>query len=120
MKFFSILFVCLFVVEAHAANWYYQQPMNPLPGACAPVAPMATPVMAPVPDSLPNVVPVRPFTTWNDSTGKYQMVARFISYQGGIVRLQKTDGKYCRIEYNLLSFANQTDVLAQSQLLAAK
>ena len=34
---------------------------------------------------------------WTDASGKYQVEARFASFDGGSVRLQKVDGRYVRI-----------------------
>ena len=141
-KFLISLVLVSMVLVTSAANAYWppwrarwepqevatQQPQNALPGCCAPAGAMATPavvpapvtpVVEPAPMPQPNVIEPKPEKTslriWTDSTGKYSLEAKFISFQNGIVRLQKTDGKYCRIEMQLLSSDDKVVVQLENQ-----
>jgi len=44
---------------------------------------------------------------WTDISGTYQVRARFVSFDSGSVRLQKADGRYCRIVLDKLSLSDQ-------------
>jgi hypothetical protein len=57
--------------------------------------------------------------TWTDASGKYQIEARFVSLQDSTVRLQKADGRYVRIAYDLLGLADQAFVLNHDRGLFA-
>jgi len=57
--------------------------------------------------------------TWTDSSGQYQVEARFVSVQDSTVRLQKADGRYVRIAMDKLCSADQQFVGLQNQALAA-
>ena len=46
---------------------------------------------------------VKALRMWTDASGKYQLEARFVSFQDGTVRLQKANGGYVRIAYDRLS-----------------
>ena len=56
---------------------------------------------------------------WTDASGKYQIEARFVSFQDGTVRLQKANGRYVRIGYDLLCWADQDLVHNLNQGLLA-
>jgi hypothetical protein len=53
--------------------------------------------------------------TWTDSTGRYQIEARFVSFEDGTVRMQKANGRFVRIAYELLGSADQAFVLKQDR-----
>ncbi len=58
---------------------------------------------------------------WTDASGKYRLEARFVSCADSTVRLQKADGRYCRIKFDRLSAADRDFVLRQGgSLIAAK
>jgi hypothetical protein len=63
---------------------------------------------------------IKTLRMWTDASGKYQVEARFVSFQDGTVRLQKANGRYARIVYDLLCSADQKFVLNQEQSLLAK
>ncbi len=81
----------------------------------APTPPAPLSVVAPAP--LPIVAPPPPFApvmrTWTDSSGLYQVQARFVSYQDGVVRLLKANGVYTRVPFAKLSAEDQRFVLGQ-------
>ena len=81
----------------------------------APTPPAPLSVVAPAP--LPIVAPPPPFApvmrTWTDSSGLYQVQARFVSYQDGVVRLLKANGVYTRVPFAKLSLADQDYVRTQ-------
>ena len=56
---------------------------------------------------------------WTDTSGQYQVEARFVSFQNGAVRLQKANGRYVRIAYDLLCSVDQDYVLNQDKSLMA-
>ena len=56
---------------------------------------------------------------WSDASGKYQIEARFVSFQDGSVRLQKANGRYVRVAYDLLSSLDQNFVINQDRSLLA-
>jgi len=56
---------------------------------------------------------------WADASGKYQIVARFVSFQDGTVRLQRANGRYVRIAYDLLCSVDQNFVINQDRSLLA-
>jgi hypothetical protein len=56
---------------------------------------------------------------WTDASGKYQVQARFVSFQDGAVRLQKANGRFVRIAYDLLCTMDQSLVLNLDQSLVA-
>ena len=56
---------------------------------------------------------------WTDASGQYQVEARFVSFQDGTVRLQKANGRYVRIAYDLLCSVDQDFVINQDQSLLA-
>ena len=62
---------------------------------------------------------VKTMRTWTDASGKYRIEARFVSFQDGTVRLQKANGRYVRIAYDLLCSGDQGFVLNQDQSLLA-
>ena len=62
---------------------------------------------------------VKTLRMWTDASGKYQVEARFVSFQDGTVRLQKANGRYVRIAYDLLCSVDQDFVLNQDQSLLA-
>jgi hypothetical protein len=101
--------------------------------AKAPDAPL-TPDKAPEPPKTPDKAPKAgpkddpfgnagndspSFRNWTDSSGKYQIEARFVSFQDGTVRLQKVNGRYVRIAYDLLCSVDQDFVLNHDQSLLA-
>jgi len=47
---------------------------------------------------------------WVDSTGKYSFEGKFVSMDNGVVRLQATDGRYFRVNWDRLSHADQSFV----------
>jgi sRNA-binding protein len=56
---------------------------------------------------------------WADSTGRYQIEARFVSVNDGVARLQKANGSYVRVAVDRLSVADQRYVSSQSEAVAA-
>jgi hypothetical protein len=62
---------------------------------------------------------VNTMRTWTDASGKYQIEARFVSFEDGTVRMQKANGRYVRIAYDLLGSADQSYVLKLDQSLLA-
>ncbi len=56
---------------------------------------------------------------WTDASGKYRIEARLVGFADGTVRLQKTNGRYVRIQYDLLSAADRDYVLHQNGSLIA-
>jgi hypothetical protein len=62
---------------------------------------------------------VNTMRTWSDASGKYQIEARFVSFEDGTIRLQKTNGRFVRIAYDLLGSADQSYVLKLDQSLLA-
>jgi hypothetical protein len=104
------------------------------PAAPIPAAPGTGPAPAPVPANplIPaapaNKAPDKPkdkddpfganndtntFRQWTDASGQYRIEARFVSFIEGTVRLQKADGRYVRIRYELLSSTDQAYVAHQ-------
>ena len=73
----------------------------------APTPPAPLPIVAPPPPFAPVM------RTWTDSSGLYQVQARFVSYQDGVVRLLKANGVYTRVPFAKLSLADQDYVRAQ-------
>ena len=102
-----------------------------------PTAPVNPPAPAPVPPAKPDQAkpPEKPknekddpFGTrndikglrmWTDASGQYQIEARFVGFIDGSVRLQKANGNYVRIRYELLSSADQAFVIHQDGSLFA-
>ena len=62
---------------------------------------------------------VKTLRMWTDASGKYQVEARFVSFQDGTVRLQKANGRYVRMAYDQLCSVDQDFVLNQDQSLLA-
>jgi hypothetical protein len=62
---------------------------------------------------------VKTLRLWTDASGTHRIEARFVSFTDGTVRLQKADGRYVRIEYGLLSAADQDYVMRQDGSLYA-
>ena len=63
---------------------------------------------------------VKTMRTWTDASGEYRIEARFVSFQNrNIARLQKANGRYVRIAYDLLCSGDQGFVLNQDQSLLA-
>jgi len=56
---------------------------------------------------------------WTDASGKYRIEARFVSFQDGTVRLQRANGRYVRIAYELLCSVDQKFVIDQDESLLA-
>jgi len=56
---------------------------------------------------------------WTDASGKYRIEARFVSFTDGTVRLQKANGRYVRVQYDLLSTADRGYVRRQDATLFA-
>ena len=56
---------------------------------------------------------------WTDASGKYQLEARFVSFQDGTVRMQKANGRYVRIKYEMLCGTDQAYVIRQDGSLYA-
>ncbi len=50
---------------------------------------------------------VKQYRLWTDASGEFQVNARFVGFVDGKVRLQKTNGRYVRIEMNQLCTADQ-------------
>ncbi len=87
-----------------------------------PATPAKAPEKAPKPPEKDNPFGSNNGNTlrmWTDASGKYQIEARFVSFQDGTVRLQKANGRYIRIVYDLLCAVDQTFVLNQDQSLLA-
>ena len=57
---------------------------------------------------------------WTDASGEHSIEARFVSFQDGTVRLQKANGRYVRVEFDLLSSDDQQFVERQAEALAAR
>ena len=51
--------------------------------------------------------PSKPCRTWTDSTGKYRIVAEFVSYGVGTVTLKKLDGTVVKLPMDRLADADQ-------------
>ena len=59
--------------------------------------------------------------TWTDATGRYRIEARFVGVvEGDVVRLQRADGRYVRVEMDRLSAADQQWVRDADGTLAMK
>ncbi len=63
----------------------------------------------------------RRLRVWTDSTGKHRVVARFMTTldDGSVVRLQRVDGSYVRVAFDLLNSDDQRYVLGQTITLAS-
>jgi len=57
---------------------------------------------------------------WTDSTGNFRIEARFVSFDGRTVRLQRPSGRYVRIDFDRLSVADRQRVRDLSLVLAMK
>ncbi|MBN2476765.1 MAG: hypothetical protein JXB62_19300 [Pirellulales bacterium] len=86
------------------------------------MAPPAEPAPAPAePDPLAD-----PFShhkpsetrTWTDLSGKYQVEAELVSFNDGVVRLKRSDGRCCRILLGQLSLADQSVVRGHVESIA--
>jgi hypothetical protein len=86
------------------------------------------PMAAPAEDPAAEPVDTDPFSQngspgirlWTDSSGKYHVLARFVSViDGGTVRLQKANGKYVRVAIDRLSAFDQQFVQRQLEMVAA-
>ncbi len=62
---------------------------------------------------------VKALRTWTDASGKYQIEARLVSFENGTVRLQKANGRYVRVAYDLLCSVDKDYVLNQDKSLMA-
>jgi hypothetical protein len=60
----------------------------------------------------------RQYRLWTDSTGEFQVEAKFVGFVDGKVRLQKSNGRYVRIEMNLLCQDDQR-LIKKIETLAA-
>jgi hypothetical protein len=108
------------------------KPVEPKPDGTPDVKPDAVKPDAVKPDAPKPVPPKKddPFGNarndakglriWTDSSGNYQVEARFVSFQDGTVRLQRANGRFVRIDYWLLSSADQSLVLRQARSLFAQ
>ncbi len=96
-------------------------PATPTPAVPTPAVPNpGAPKPPPKDDPFGNAGnDVKTMRTWTDVSGKYQIEARLVSFQDGTVRLQKANGHYVRIAYNLLCSGDQGFVLNQDQSLLA-
>ena len=59
--------------------------------------------------------------TWSDSSGQFTIQARFVAVlPNNVVRLQKDDGTYTRIEAKLLSPGDVAFIFGPGDMLAVK
>jgi hypothetical protein len=102
---------------------------TPVPTPVAPKAGAATPdTSKPKPGAAKPDDPfgdgssndVKTLRMWTDASGQYQLEARFVSFQDGTVRLQKANGGYVRIAYDLLSASDRDFVLHQDGSMMAQ
>jgi hypothetical protein len=98
-------------------------PAEPEPAADAPPPaepPAPAEELAP-PDDDPFSMNDSLYRTWTDDTGRHQIVARFVTtLDGGVVRLQKPNGRFVRVAFGRLSLVDQTFVRSQSDVLVMK
>jgi hypothetical protein len=106
----------------------------PAPEPAEPPAPAEAPEPAAAPGALPEVPPPTdlappsddPFSmnddgyrTWSDDSGRYQIVARYVTtLEDGVIRLQKPNGRYVRVDFRRLSLIDQGYVSSQTEALA--
>ncbi len=57
--------------------------------------------------------------TWTDASGKYQVEAVLVSASDGVIRLKKSNGRYCRIVMDKLSLLDQAHVQGHLESIAA-
>lgn len=80
-----------------------------------PAAPEKTPEpKAPQKDNPFGSNDIKGLRMWTDASGKYQLEARLVSFEDGSVRLQKANGGYARIAFDLLSTTDKDFVLNQN------
>jgi hypothetical protein len=96
----------------------------PIPDAVPDTPTPKAPAKAPDPTKPQDVDPfggndVKTLRMWTDASGQYQVEARFVSFQDGTVRLQKANGGYVRIAYDLLCEVDRNFVLDQDRSLVA-
>lgn len=70
----------------------------------------ATPSSTDPKGSTPRIIPIakqHPFRIWRDSSGQFQVMAKFRSYANGVVRIEREDGTIIDIPMERLSFGDQ-------------
>jgi hypothetical protein len=72
--------------------------------AAAPAAPASAPSPAPSTTASPQ------YRVWKDSSGKFEIEATLVSFENGLVRLLRKDGKEISLPLSRLSEADQTFV----------
>jgi hypothetical protein len=101
-----------------------EQPVPPVEQPAEP--PVEQPAPPPVEQPAEPTADEDPFAShgpggwhlWTDISGKYHVEARFVSFHDGTVRLKKSNGRYCRIDFDKLSLADQDFVRRQIEWIA--
>ncbi len=62
---------------------------------------------APAPRKKDRPYPKKPQRTWTDKSGKFRILARFVSMRAGKVKLEKEDGGVVTVDVEVLSPADR-------------